>query len=88
MLLFREELALSEWAMRQRQWTVSRRQVGHPAAQRRWDRAYQLLLQTTGAPRGLTGTPASLEGASEESRHASSRLCSGLDPASGPGADD
>jgi hypothetical protein len=32
--------------MKRQQWTVRRRTVGHAAAQRRWDRAYQLLLQT------------------------------------------
>ena len=73
--------------MRHRQWTVSRRQVGHPAAQRRWDRAYQLLLQAAGTPPSTTGTSAAPQGASEESRHASGRLRSGFDPAPGPGAD-
>src|SRR4051795_523833 len=43
-MLFREDFVLSERAMEQQQWTVTRRLVGHPGAQRRWDRAYQLLL--------------------------------------------
>ena len=73
--------------MRHRQWKVSRRQVGHPAAQRRWDRAYQLLLQAAGLPPSTTGTPAAPQGVSEEGHHASSRVCSGLNPAPSSGAD-
>jgi hypothetical protein len=73
--------------MKRQQWTVRRRTVGHAAAQRRWDRAYQLLLQTGAAPPGTPALPAALWDAAEESRHASSRLCSGLEPAPGPGAD-
>ena len=33
--------------MKQQQWTVTRRQAGHPAAERQWDRACQLLLGHT-----------------------------------------
>jgi hypothetical protein len=77
--------------MKRQQWTVRRRMVGHAAAQRRWDKAYQLILQTVILQTGLAlpGTPA-LPAApwdvAEESRHASSRLCSGLEPAPGSGA--
>jgi hypothetical protein len=72
--------------MKRQQWTVRRTLVGHPAAQRRWDRAYQLLLQAA-APARMPALPAAPWDAAEESRHASSRLCSGFEPAPGPGAD-
>jgi hypothetical protein len=73
--------------MKRQQWTVSRRPVGHAAAQRRWDRAYCLLLQATAAPPGAIGISATPQGVSEESRHARSRLCPGFDATPGPGAD-
>jgi hypothetical protein len=73
--------------MKRQQWMVLRRLVGHAAAQRRWDRAYQLLLQTGVAPPGTPALPAAPWDAVEERRHASSYLCSGLEPAPGPGAD-
>lgn len=73
--------------MKRQQWTVRRRPVGHLAARRRWDRAYQLLLQATAAPAGLPALPVTPQEAVEEGRHASSRLCPGLEPAPGPGAD-
>jgi len=73
--------------MKRQPWTVSRQMVGHPAAQRRWDRAYQLLLQIAAGP-----DPASLDrvpqGLAEESHHADSRLRPGLDPAPGSVPDD
>ena len=85
---FREDLVLSKWAMKRQQWMVRRRLVGHPAAQQRWDRAYQLLLRATAAALpGVPAPPAAPWDAAEESRHASSRLCSGLEPAPGPGAE-
>ena len=55
---FREDLVFSEWAMKRQQWMVRRRPVGHPAAQRRWDRAYQLLVQATAALPGVPALPA------------------------------
>lgn len=73
--------------MKRQQWTVRRQPVGHPAAQRRWDRAYQLLLQPTIVPPSLPALPPAPWDAAEESRHASSRLCPGLEPAPDPGAD-
>ena len=73
--------------MKQQQWTVCRRPVGHRAAQRRWDRAYQLLLQATAAPPGTLALSVTPRDAPKESRHASSRLRSGFDPAPNPGAD-
>ena len=73
--------------MKWQRWVVRRQPVGHPAAQRRWDRAYQLLLQATIAPTGPPAAPASPRDVVEESRHASSHLCPGLKPAPGPGAE-
>src|SRR3712207_4798459 len=84
---FRGGFVLSERAMKRQQWMVRRRPVGHPTAQRRWDRAYQLLLQATVAPASLSALPATPQVAAEESRHAGSRLRPGLEPAPGPGAD-
>jgi hypothetical protein len=34
--------------MNQPHWTVTRRWISHPGAHRRWDKAYQLLLDMTG----------------------------------------
>ena len=70
--------------MKRQQWIVRRQPVGHPTAQRRWDRAYQVLLQATVAPAGLPAPPWNL---TEENRHASSRLRQGLEPKPGSGAD-
>ena len=84
---FREGLVLSEWAMKRQQWVVRRQPVGHPTAQRRWDRAYQLLLQATVAPAGPPAAPAAPRDVAEESRHASSRLRQGLEPKPSSGAD-
>jgi hypothetical protein len=66
--------------MKGQHWTVARGQVGHPAAERHWDQAYQQLLSTPAAAPGVpeADTPA---GAPEERRHASSYLHPGLDPA-------
>jgi hypothetical protein len=72
--------------MKRQQWMVRRRPVGHSAAQRRWDRAYQLLLQAA-APPGTLALSATPWDTPEESRHASSRLCSGFDPAPNPDPD-
>jgi hypothetical protein len=73
--------------MKRQLWTVSRQVVSHPAARRRWDRAYQLLLQLdTGLdPASLD---CALQGLAEESRHADSRLRSGLDSTPGSVPDD
>lgn len=75
---------------RRQRWMVRRRPgVGHTAAQRRWDRAYQLLLWATAAPAARESTlpAAPRDDATEESRYASSRLRSGFEPAPSPGAD-
>ncbi len=82
---FREGFALSERVMKRQQWTVTRRQVGHSAAQRRWDQAFQLLMATpaVAADVAVVVPPT---GGLEESRHARSRLRSGVNraPSSGP----
>jgi hypothetical protein len=73
--------------MKRQQWMVCRQPVGHPAAQRRWDRAYQLLLQATVAPAGLPAPLAAPWEIAEEGRHANSRLRQGLEPKPSSGAD-
>ena len=73
--------------MKRQPWTGSRRVVSHPTAQRRWDRAYQLLLQLGTGP-GPVILDCAPQGLAEESRHADSRLRSGLDPAPGSVPDD
>jgi hypothetical protein len=67
--------------MRRQHWTVARRQVSHPAAAQRWDRAYQLLLSAPAADSHLpsAGTP-------ERNHHARSPLRPGIDAAPSPGA--
>ena len=72
--------------MKGQHWTVARSQVGHPTAERRWDRAYQLLLSAPTAGPGVleADTPA---GAPEESRHAGSHLRTGIDPAPSRGTE-
>ena len=71
--------------MKRQQWTVTRRHVGHWAAQRRWDQAFQLLLATLAMAPDVAVTVPPRRGL-EESRHARSRLRSGIDRAPGPGA--
>jgi hypothetical protein len=71
--------------MKRQQWTVTRCQVGHPAAERRWDQAFQLLLATPAVAADVA-VVVPLTGTAEENRHARSRLCPGIDPAPGPGA--
>ena len=70
--------------MKGQRWTVVRSRVSHPAAERRWDRAYQLLLAVPAADPGVpeADTPT---GAPEESRHAGSHLRPGIDAAPSPG---
>ncbi len=73
--------------MRRQHWTLARRQVSHPAAERRWDQAYQQLLALLPPDPGVSGAD-SLTGTREGSRHARSHLCPGIDPAPSRGADD
>jgi hypothetical protein len=72
--------------MKGQHWTVARSQLGHPAAERRWDRAYRLLLAVPAAAPDVSeaDTPA---GAPEESRHAGSHLRPGIDPAPSRGTE-
>ena len=67
-----------------RQWRVRRQVVAAPDGQRRWDRAYQLLLAWTPPP----ATVAAAEETPKEVAHADSDLSAGLDPAAGADADD
>ena len=73
--------------MKRQQWVVRRQAVGHSTAQRRWDRAYQLLLQARVPPVSLSALPAAPRDAAEESHHAGSCVCPGFEPAPGAGAD-
>jgi hypothetical protein len=72
----------------QRQPTVTRRWVNRPGAQRRWDRAYQMVLQTAAERLKDGDAGAAPTAVPKESRHADSRLRPGLDAASGAGPDD
>ena len=78
------------------QWRLCRTLQEHRDGQRRWDRAYQLLLQWAPAP----DTPASEPGQRPrlvlpqlmanntlEITHAGSNLCPRLDPAANPDPD-
>ncbi len=69
-----------------RQWTVHRQLVEVPEAQRRWDRAYQLLRAWGSAPPPQGEAPE--EGSQEEAGHANRDLRACLDPAASPSADD
>ena len=69
----------------QRQWRIRRQVVATPDGQRRWDRAYQHLLNWT-AP--APAPPVPRERQTAEVEHARSGLCAGLDAAAGAAADD
>lgn len=69
-----------------RQWRIRRQPQPRPDAQRRWDRAYQLLAEwalTTpeATPAREATLPSSAGGA-----HANRDLCAGLDPATSASA--
>jgi hypothetical protein len=70
--------------MKQRQWKTTRQFLERPDAQRRWDQAYQSLMNWTLAP---TPSPVA-EGAqaTQEESDENSRLRSRLDPAPDPDA--
>ena len=73
--------------MMRQHWTLMRRQVSHPAAERRWDEAYQQLLAVLNPGPGVPGTnppTATPEGG----RHARSHLRPSIDPAPNGDADD
>ena len=72
-----------------RPWTLTRHWVELPGAQRRWDRAYQLVLRMAAERPDKVGTGTAPMGVLKESHHANpSRLCPGLDPAPSPGTHD
>jgi hypothetical protein len=62
-----------------RQWRVRRQPQPHPDAQRRWDRAYQLLAQWALA--SPAGTPEATGPSPAGGAHADRDLRAGLDPA-------
>lgn len=77
-----------------RSWKVRRREVESPDALRRWDRAYQCLLQWEKAPQESPSSPeasprsAPADLPTQEAGHESRPLCPRLDPSTGSGADD
>ncbi len=72
-----------------RPWTLTRHWVDLPGAQRRWDRAYQLVLHRAAERPDEVGTGTAPMGGPKESHHAShSRLGPGLDPAPSPSEHD
>src|SRR5918997_4564405 len=89
-LILPEGHHLGEAAMRHH-WLTTRRLVPHSDGQRRWDRAYQLLLEwaATGAASGrhpVGGPSPSTPVAEAPNEHRD--LCESLDPTAGRGADD
>jgi hypothetical protein len=70
--------------MKQRQWKTTRQLVERPDAQRRWDQAYQYLMQWSQGPLSST-TVKSVQVTQEESNE-DSRVRSRLHPASDPDA--
>jgi hypothetical protein len=64
-----------------RQWQIKRTVKELEAGQKRWDRAYLLLLEMA---RSVEQNQAALE---TEANHASSDLCACLDPTPSSGAD-
>ncbi len=63
-------------------WQVHRDTVSHPDGQRRWDRAFQLLLQW--ANEAAARVPLT----NQEDNHAHCTVCPRLDPAAAPDAHD
>ncbi len=70
-----------------RQWRIRRDLLAIPDGDRRWDRAYQELLNWT-RPDVAAPTMLASEREAREVGHASSDLRAGLDAAAGAGADD
>ena len=65
-----------------RTWHVHRDVAPHPDGQRRWDRAYQLLLQwAEQVSAQVSNTP-------QEDHHANRPVCPGFDSAATPDAHD
>jgi hypothetical protein len=77
------------------QWRLCRTFQEHQDGQRRWDRAYQLLLQWAQAPDAPPAEPSQRPSIALsqpltqilEATHARSDLCPGLDPAASTDAD-
>lgn len=67
-----------------RHWQVSRAEQPCPDGQRRWDRAYQLLLDWAAGPPAEPSRPSPLTEITDASR----RLRPRLDPAPDPDPDD
>ena len=67
------------------QWRACRTFQPHPDAQRRWDRAYQLLLEWTLPPEQATDQL--LPHNPTEVAHAHSHVCPCLHPTPGPDTD-
>jgi hypothetical protein len=65
------------------EWAIRRQTVQQSDGQRRWDMTYQCLLKWAQA----AIQEASPMQTSQEVQHASSNLCSSLDPAAGTDAD-
>jgi hypothetical protein len=64
------------------QWKIQREVMEYPDGQKRWDRAYLLILEIAHSAEEKRKTVI------PEVNHASSDLCEGLDPTSSPGSDD
>jgi hypothetical protein len=71
--------------MRKRHWKPQRQFMTHPQAQQRWDQAFQSLLSLNNSTLPLPLQPLAQKLELEEVAHASSSLCTGLNPTSGPG---
>ncbi len=70
--------------MKQRQWKITRQLVERPDAQRRFDQAYQCLMNWLPAP--TSPTVAQVAQAPQEESNENRRLCPSLHPASGTDA--
>jgi hypothetical protein len=68
------------------QWRVRRQTTPYADGQRRWDRAYQLLLQWATTSTGLAPADARATG-DQEVRDACGRVCPGLDHDPSPSTD-
>ncbi len=67
--------------MKQRQWQVKRTEKASADGQKRWDRAYLLVLAIAQAVQQSQETP------NAEVNHASSDLCPGINPTAGASPD-
>ena len=65
-----------------RQWKIHREMTEYPDGQKRWDRAYLLLLEIA------RSTEMNQTRTSPEVQHASSDLCQGVDPTSNTSPND